>query len=180
MVNSKQFRCIVDRLSVRSQPRLDDQFKTNQFLQLDDHITVNAASRTEVDGLVWWNHMQGWSAERTLDGGTIFMLDDGLRPKDKIWGLNIDPVNSVGNPTPAARMTGLGWVRLAFQVDSLRQSVEQSFAFYDPVIRAYKQAGVRVLLILLHDTYFGNGPWVHGDVGWDVYIKGFATVVQKV
>lgn len=42
-------------------------------LQTGDVITVKTDSRTEKGGYVWWEHDAGWSAERSIDGSSIFM-----------------------------------------------------------------------------------------------------------
>jgi len=36
-------------------------------------VEVDAASRSSVDGFVWWKHGGGWSAESSADGKTVFM-----------------------------------------------------------------------------------------------------------
>src|SRR5258708_3166970 len=87
----KQYRCVVSALAFRTQPRLGDQFKIQQQIKLNDVIRLNDDSRTEAAGYVWLQHERGWSAERTLDGRTIFLLDASLRPKERMWGIKIDP-----------------------------------------------------------------------------------------
>src|SRR5437868_647994 len=138
----KQYRVVVDALAIRTQPQIGDQFKIAQQLKRNDIITVNDDSRTEASGFVWLKHDLGWSAERTSDGKTIFMLDASLKPKERMWGINIDPANSAANPA-AAKLAGLGWLRFVFQIDGLRQSMAQSFATYDPVIAAHVKAGTK-------------------------------------
>ncbi|MBK8027098.1 MAG: peptidoglycan DD-metalloendopeptidase family protein [Chloroflexi bacterium] len=44
-------------------------------LQAGAHIEVDASSRTEADKFVWWRHRDGWSAEKSLDGRSIYMRD---------------------------------------------------------------------------------------------------------
>src|SRR4051794_5233625 len=109
----KQYRVVADTLAIRTQPQLGDQFKTQQTLKRNDLITVNDDSRTEAAGYVWLKHDAGWSAERTSDGKTIFLLDASLKPQNRMWGINIDPHNLAANPDPA-KLTGLGWVRFVF------------------------------------------------------------------
>jgi hypothetical protein len=174
----KQYRCIAGALTIRTQPRLGDQFKTNTQLKLNELITVNEDSRVEADGFFWLQHERGWSAERSVDGKLLYLLDNTLRPKDRMWGINIDPANPAGKPLPA-KLAGLGWVRFVFHISSRHWTPEQAFAFYDPVIEAHTHSGTRVLLILLHDTFAGNLPWLNnGD--WNAYIRGFAQVAGTI
>lgn len=93
----------------------------------------------------------------------------------KIWGINTDPKNPTANPTAAA-LTGCGWVRFVFHVDA--GTLDQAFAFYDPIIHSIASAGTKVLLILLQDTYWGNGPWSNGN--WPIFYTGFAGVVGRI
>ncbi|MCC7209885.1 MAG: hypothetical protein IT323_21465, partial [Anaerolineae bacterium] len=53
-----------------------------------------------------------------------------------------------------------------------RETLEQAFNFYDPIINAYARNGTRIILIVLQDTYWGNAPWANGD--WQGYSAGFA------
>jgi Bacterial SH3 domain len=173
----KQYRCIVGALTIRTQPQASDQFKTGQQLKLNELIGVDPDTRTENSGFVWLQHDRGWSAERSIDGKLVYLLDAALRPRERMWGINIDPYNPTGNPS-AARLAGLGWVRFVFHVSSKGQTLDQAFSFYDPIIRAHVQSGTSVLLILIHDTYMGNAPWRNGD--WETYIRGYAETVAKI
>jgi hypothetical protein len=167
---TKQYRCIANELNIRSQPLSSDQFKTGQMLQRYEIITVDDADRSDADGFAWVKHARGWSAERSLDGKTVF-LTDAVQPRDRIWGINIDPNNFEANPSPD-RLAGVGWVRFPLLVDRRSETLEQAFKFYDPAILAYAQNNTRVILILLHDMYYGNRPWDNGN--WLNYIHGFA------
>ncbi len=174
----KQYRCVVGALTIRTQPKVADQFKTSGQIKLNETITVNEDSRVEADGFVWLQHNRGWSAERSIDGKQIYLLDSGLQPKDRIWGINIDPANPLGKPLPS-KLAGLGWVRFVFHVSSRHWTLDQAFAYYDPIIEAHTHSGTRVLLILLHDTYAGDAPWLNnGD--WDAYIRGFAQTAGTI
>ncbi len=173
----KPYRCIVGALTIRSQPQTGDPFKTGQQLRYNEVITVNEDSRVESAGFVWLKHDRGWSAERSLDGKLVYLLDAGIRPRERMWGINIDPYNPAGNPQ-AAKLTGLGWVRFVFHAASKGQSLDQAFAFYDPIIRSHVYSGTKVLLILIHDTYRGNAPWQSGD--WNSYIRGYAETAAAI
>src|SRR5258708_49428 len=127
----KQFRCVTNSLAIRTQPQLGDAYKTPQLLKFGDVITVDDTTRTEAAGFIWYKHDRGWSAERSSDGKNIYLLDNSLKPKDKLWGINIDPYNPTANPS-AAKLAGLGWVRFVFHASSKRQTPEQAFAYYEP------------------------------------------------
>jgi hypothetical protein len=173
VVATKQLRCIAEALNIRSTPRLGSTNRLGQQIAFNELVTVDLESRIEGDGAVWLKHSRGWSIERLLESRAPY-LTDAIVPRERIFGINIDPNNPKGNP-PADRLFGTGWVRFVFHVASRRETLEQAFAFYDPVIRAYAQAGVRILLILLQDTYWGNGPWDANSNGdWRQYARGLA------
>jgi len=172
----RQYRCIVTALKIRSQPSLNPATQTGQTLQRNEVITAEDARRVDAEGYTWVQHSRGWTVERSLDGRFIF-LTDGVPARERIWGINIDPNNPQANP-PARRLTGSGWVRFAFHVDSRRESLAQAFAFYDPIIRDYVYNGTKVILILLQDTFLGNLPWTNGD--WNGYIPGFAARAAQI
>src|SRR5450432_37179 len=172
-----QYRCVTNSLAIRTQPQITDATKTTLSLKFGDVISVDDSTRTEAAGFTWLKHSQGWSAERSSDGKTIYLLDNSLKPKDKLWGINIDPYNPAANPA-AAKLAGLGWIRFVFHASSKNQTPEQAFAFYDPIIKSYVQTGTKVLLVIIQDTYWGNGPWSNG--GWDAYYPGYADAVGKI
>jgi hypothetical protein len=172
----KQYRCIVDALNIRTEPKDGDQYKTGDLLKFNQIITVDEESRVDSSDLSWLKHERGWSVERSLDGRLVY-LTDALQPRDRILGINIDPNNPKANPA-AEQLTGVGWVRFVLHVASRQQTLDQAFSFYDPIIRAYAQAGTRIILILLQDTYIGNMPWVNGD--WGSYMRGFAEMAGIV
>lgn len=66
------------RVRVRSAPGL--QAAHLGWLEPGARITVDAGSRTEVDGYIWWQHEAGWSAEKSTDGGWVFMTASLFTP----------------------------------------------------------------------------------------------------
>jgi len=56
---------------VRSQPTLGGAMV--RWLDADEIIESTTTSRTESDGYVWWQHKEGWSASKSLDGRWVFM-----------------------------------------------------------------------------------------------------------
>jgi hypothetical protein len=79
-VPQKRFRVLPNRLNVRTQPDLGREFLIpDAQLQRDAEIIVDADAWTEANGFVWWFHGPGWSAEKSLDSGMVFL--DDLTPE---------------------------------------------------------------------------------------------------
>jgi murein DD-endopeptidase MepM/ murein hydrolase activator NlpD len=75
-------------LNVRSDPEVDARtLIPSAQLNRGDQIEVLEDSRTEAAGFVWWEHRAGWSAEKTVDEGEIYLidLDADLPPPDFIF-----------------------------------------------------------------------------------------------
>lgn len=72
-------------------------------------------------------------------------------------GMNLDMMHPLGRPS-ANRLKGLGWVRFAYNVSMGRGSTDFNAAFnlYRPYFEAYANAGIKIILILTHQTY-GEG-----------------------
>ncbi|GAB4554671.1 MAG: hypothetical protein OHK0023_25100 [Anaerolineae bacterium] len=166
----RQYRCIVSALKIRTQPATAPSFATGQTLKRNQVILADDARRVEADGYLWLNFNLGWCAAHSLDGRNIFM-SDGVPQRERMWGINIDPNNPTARPDPQL-LRGVQWVRFVYHADSRFEPLERVFAFYDPIIRGYANAGIKILLILLQDTYQGNRPWDNGD--WNGYAPGFA------
>jgi hypothetical protein len=77
----KVFQVIVVALNVRSAPGLDSRYiLPNVQLRSGQKVIVDANSRTEKDGIIWWRHSAGWSAERRVDNRTIYMTPVNVTP----------------------------------------------------------------------------------------------------
>lgn len=63
-----------------------------KWLPIGTVIEVDPASRIEKDGYVWWKHADGWSAERSSDGSSIFLFEPGSIPATT-------PISNSGVPT---------------------------------------------------------------------------------
>ncbi len=76
-------------------------------LKRGDHVEVDPASRTEQDGYVWWQHRDGWSAERKLDGSSILMIDisPGILPYDFAAHAVAQPTTPPSASTPPTSQT---------------------------------------------------------------------------
>lgn len=73
MSSGKMLFKVITPLSVRTQPSLSGARLTNAQLAPGTTIEVDAGSRQQVDGFIWWKHSMGWSAEKTLEGSKVFM-----------------------------------------------------------------------------------------------------------
>ncbi len=73
MTLKKRFRIIDGPLSVRAEPRLSATKRGE--LAIGGELEVDADSRREADGFVWWQHAGGWSAERRLDNRFVFLQE---------------------------------------------------------------------------------------------------------
>ena len=74
---AKAFRVIDGPLSVRTEPSLEAATKKKGVvLRTAQRVEVDLASRTEVEGYVWWQHRDGWSAECSVDLREVFLRDD--------------------------------------------------------------------------------------------------------
>jgi len=88
------------------------------------------------------------------------------------WGININPRHPVGQPNDATALAGVKWVRVVFIVDAAQVSLNSAFQTYDDVVTRYNNIGAKVLFVLNQETFWGHGPWDHGD--YDRYAREFA------
>jgi murein DD-endopeptidase MepM/ murein hydrolase activator NlpD len=95
------------------------------------------------------------------------------------YGINLNPQDPSSRPADASELQGLQWVRLVFQCAAAEYpDLTTAFDFYDDFIQRYNAAGVRCLLILNQETFWGHGPWHHGD--WPAYAEGFAEQAGQI
>jgi hypothetical protein len=66
---------VVGSLPVRVRPTPSLEFPERRWLQPGERIECDPNSRTEAAGHVWWQHAEGWSVERTLDGKTLYLTE---------------------------------------------------------------------------------------------------------
>ena len=70
----KMFEVVASRVKVRREPELRSQHIISKtVLKRGQVIRVDADSRTENDGYVWWKHDDGWSASGTVSNSRMFM-----------------------------------------------------------------------------------------------------------
>jgi hypothetical protein len=89
--DKKLFRAGSFPVRVRSEPHL--RGATLSWVQPGDILEVSIGSRIEADGQVWWHHVAGWSAERSINGAQVYMIDVPPRP-------SIAPVPATPAPIP--------------------------------------------------------------------------------
>lgn len=111
-----------------------------------------------------------------------------------IIGMNLDANHPLGTPD-AAPLNRLGWVRLLYHVslnpafpegDSRRYGntdINATFNRYRPILERYAAAGLKVILVLTHQT-FGEGQgyvWPQMDAGkWRDHRTKYADMVGKI
>jgi hypothetical protein len=102
------------------------------------------------------------------------------------YGINFDPDNPKGFPAPPTAgfrfedLRGLKWARVVFQATPHQpRSIDESFAFYDPIVNELNSVGVGMLFILGHQTFVGNVPW-GGNGDWQAYAQSFSEVCGRI
>ncbi len=99
-------------------------------------------------------------------------------------GINLDILHPLGKPA-ASRMKGTGFVRFAYSVSMNRGSTDLDAAYnlYAPYIKAYSDAGLKVILVLTHQTY-GEGAgyvWPQMDTGkWRQLTPTFVDFARRI
>lgn len=138
-------------------------------------------------------YLRAVSLDDEASGGVV-VIDPILRGT-KVTGMNLDLDNPAGNPDPA-QLAGLGWVRLKFNVsrnpnfpphDEARafgnQDVNFTFNRYLPYLQACQRAGVKVILILGHQTYGEGGGFTWeslNDDRWKTFFTpNFINIVKQ-
>ena len=107
-----------------------------------------------------------------------------VTPRAEHYGINLNPDPPSPHRSPhrvptAEELRGVGWVRLVFRDSALPDlTLEQSFAHYGGIIDRYRAAGTKTLLILNWESFWGHGPWDHGD--WPRYVREFGDYVRGV
>ncbi|MEQ8677062.1 MAG: peptidoglycan DD-metalloendopeptidase family protein [Aggregatilineales bacterium] len=66
------------QVRIRSIPALRGEF----IRWMDPGEQIDADSRTEADGYVWWQHAEGWSAEKSIDGAEMYLFPVAVTPSE--------------------------------------------------------------------------------------------------
>lgn len=95
-------------------------------------------------------------------------------PENMVYGMNIDPANSLGNPSAAElQATGVRWVRIEWKIGL-------GYSYFDPIIADLRANGISVLLLVDYASVPG-GPGSGGTSGqWDSYITTFVSDVGGI
>lgn len=111
-----RFLVVDGPVKVRTEPSLNPAVvKAGVALHTGQIVEVDPASRREVDSYVWWQHRDGWSAERSVNNpGEVFMQvtqaqpgNDGAVPSAldllfETWPINLSAIRWIqyfGNTT---------------------------------------------------------------------------------
>ena len=99
-------------------------------------------------------------------------------------GMNIQPRHAQGwSPLPPD-LGRVEWVRFPFTASpSHFPNLDEAFAFFDPVIAAYNNQGVRVILVLTHETYGEASGWEWLEMSradWADFTTPFVNTVEQV
>jgi len=118
-------------------------------------------------------------------GGAIVVPEETMPKEPEHYGINLapHPPSQPGHaphrlPT-AAELSGVGWVRFVFKDSVLPElTLDESFAHYGGIVDTYRDAGIKTLMILNWESFWGHGPWDHSD--WPRYTREFADYVRGV
>ncbi|MGD8998321.1 MAG: SH3 domain-containing protein [Anaerolineae bacterium] len=103
------------------------------------------------------------------------------------YGINLnpnprDPNDHAAKPKNAADLQGLKWARIVFKVSAAGfPDLAAAFAAYDPLIDTYNQLGIRTLVILNQETFWGSGPWQSNTLAaWQNYAHDFGIQAGQI
>jgi len=152
-----------------------------------------AATKNKIGIEGEWLKVKTQFGETAYTAAWLLMLHTGPVPKKpvipralNITGVNLDVFNRLGNPDPA-RLRGMGWVRLVYDVSAKTGSedLHAAAARYRPVIEKFARAGFKVMLVFTHQTY-GEGknefwPWpTMTREKWQILANRLAVMVKQI
>ncbi|MFQ6102196.1 MAG: cellulase family glycosylhydrolase [Anaerolineae bacterium] len=123
-------------------------------------------------------------------GGEVPVIIQEPRPRNpEHYGINLAPDPPSQDPShwprhphrlpTAEELEGVGWVRFVFKDSAVPDlTLEESFAHYGDIVDTYRATGIKTLLILNWESFWGHGPWDHGD--WPRYTRDFTDYVRGV
>ena len=155
-----------ERVRIRSAPMDGDPLA---IVRPGDVLTVldpyrEAQTRVGHDGE--WLYVRSREAVEGYTNAGHYLIVAEPEPiiGNNITGVNLDRYHRLGTPNPG-RLGNIGWVRFNYNV-SLNpalppgqperygnRDIDTAYARYVPVINAYINAGLRVVLVLAHQTY---------------------------
>ncbi|MCB9452224.1 MAG: M23 family metallopeptidase [Anaerolineaceae bacterium] len=108
-------------------------------------------------------NIEGFSAAEYLTAGDYTEIRAA-----NVTGINLDLQHPLGKPDPI-RLKGTGWVRFAYNVSMGRGSTDLNAAYdlHAPYIERYAKAGLKVILVLTHQTYGEGAGYVWPNMNSD-------------
>jgi len=139
-----------------------------------------------------------WLRVRTADGvegyAAAWLVEEDKPippPAGQITGVNLDLFHPLGHPQPS-RLKGIGWVRFLYNVSYNpannsygNTDLNAVYNRYHPMLEQYARAGIKVLLVLTHQTY-GEGrdeywPWrAMTSDKWRDLSKKYADMLNRI
>jgi hypothetical protein len=162
-MSKKTFQVGDVEVRVRSQPGL--QGATVKYLPVGHKLKVDAASRTEADGYVWWQHDEGWSAERSLDGSEVYLRESKQvvgAPTKKKAKPEPGPAKKE-KPAPAAKPTAAK--KRTFRVGSVPVRVRSAPSLSGDTVK-YLDAGQALEVAGDSRTEADGYTWWQHSAGW--------------
>ncbi len=96
------FQVVTNGLRVRSAAGTTSTLVANTSFSTGQRVEVDATSRTEAGGYIWWKHTTGWSASSSTDGVQVFMklldsaVDSSANLLEVPWVSQVDTVTAPG------------------------------------------------------------------------------------
>lgn len=174
--------------SLRIRERAGTEFRIlSQLSAFDRAETLEPHGRTllKVGQPNQWIKIRSPQNVEGFAAAEYLMADEteGVRALN-MTGMNLDMLHPLGKPAPE-RLKGLGWVRFAYSVSMGQGStdLDRAYNFYTPFIDRYAKAGLKVILVLTHQT-FGEGQgyvWPQMDSGrWRDLTSKFADFTRRI
>ncbi len=174
--------------SVRIRERAGTEFRIlSQLSAFDRAETLEPHGRTllKVGQPNQWIKIRSPQNVEGFAAAEFLMADEteGVRALN-MTGMNLDMLHPLGKPAPE-RLKGLGWVRFAYSVSMGQGStdLDRAYNFYTPFIDRYAKAGLKIILVLTHQT-FGEGQgyvWPQMDSGrWRDLTSKFADFSRRI
>jgi murein DD-endopeptidase MepM/ murein hydrolase activator NlpD len=181
-----RLRINVSGLRIRERP--GTEFKIiGQLTPFDRVESLEPHGRTllKVGKTNQWIKLRSPQAAEGYSAAEYLAADDsqGIQALN-MTGVNLDMLHPLGKPG-AERLKGLGWVRFPYSVSMDRGStdLEAAYNFYAPFIDRYSKAGLKIILVLTHQT-FGEGQgyvWPNMDTGkWRELTAKFADFARRI
>lgn len=94
--------------------------------------------------------------------------------------MNIDVYNPAGRPAASAITTiHADFVRIEFK-NYIPSNISAAYAYYDPYIKEYTSAGIKILFTLDYSSVPGKPADNASISDWNNYIGNFVNVVGEI